>query len=114
MNRASRWILALPAVALGCSSMRSAQLGPEPRQLPTTSWIVMKNGERLELRDGRVTRDSVVGIRARLHRAIPRDSVVSVEERVGPSPVPFVMLGALVAGVAVLVLTEPLGLSTGN
>ena len=67
----------------------------------------MSSGERLEWRDGRVTRDSVIGIHSRLRRAIPRDSVVSVEQRVSPSPVSFVMLGALAASVTALVLTEP-------
>jgi hypothetical protein len=37
---------------------------------------------------------------------VPRDSVVSVQERVSPSPVPLAMLGALVAGVVVLITTQ--------
>jgi hypothetical protein len=107
MRGLSRSSLLLAAmIVVGCSSLRSAQLGPEPRSLSATSWIVLKSGDRIELRDGRVTPDSVIGIQSRLHRAIPRDSVVSVEERVSPSPVPLAMLGALVAGVVVLVTTQ--------
>ena len=92
----------------GCSSMKPVQLGPEPRRLSSSSWIVLSNGERLELRDGRVTRDSVVGIYGRLHRAIPRDSVVSVEQREKPSAVPFVMLGALAVAAAIGIASQPI------
>ena len=98
----------VPLISLGCSSMHLVQLGPEPRPLAASSWIVLKSGERKELRDGRLTRDSLIGIQARLRRAIPRDSVVSVEQRVGPSLVPSVMLGGLVVGVAYLLATADL------
>jgi hypothetical protein len=104
-----RTLMLVPLLSLGCSSMKPVALGPEPRSLASSSWIVVKSGERLELRDGRVTRDSLIGIRARARRAIPRDSVVSVEQRVNPSPVPFVMLGGLLVGAAYLVLTADLG-----
>jgi hypothetical protein len=93
-------------IACGCASVRPVQLGTAPRSLPSSSWVSLRNGERVELRDGRVTADSVIGIHARLRRAIPRDSVVTVEARENPSAVPFVMLGALAVGVAVLVLTS--------
>jgi len=96
------------ALASGCSSMKLVQLGPEPRRLSSSRWIVLGNGERLELRDGRVTRDSVVGIYGRLHRAIPRDSVVSVEQRENPSAVPFVMLGALAVAAAIGIASQPI------
>ena len=109
MRRVSRSIVVLAVViASGCSSMKPVQLGPEPRRLASSSWIVLSNGERLELRDGRVTRDSVVGIYGRLHRAIPRDSVVSVEQRENPSAVPFVMLGALVVAAAIGISSQPI------
>ena len=112
MHGVSRWILVLASVtAVGCSSLKPVQLGPEPKRLSSSSWIALRNGERLELRDGRVTPDSVIGIYARLRRAIPRDSVVSVQQQEGPSPVPFVLLGALVVAVAVAVMTTSLGLT---
>ena len=67
MNRWSRWVLALvPAFAVGCGSWKSVPLGLEPRRLAPTTWIVVKSGERFELRDGYVGRDSVVGLHARL------------------------------------------------
>ena len=91
-DKLRRTLMLAPSISLGCSSMKPVQIGPEPRSLASSSWIVLKSGERKELRDGRLTRDSVIGIQARLRRAIPRDSVVSVEQRVNPSPVPFVML----------------------
>jgi hypothetical protein len=104
-----RTLMLLPLISLGCSSMKPVYLGPEPRSLASSSWIVVKSGERMELRDGRLTRDSLIGIQARLRRAIPRDSVVSVEQRVNPSPVPFIMASGLLVGVAVLVLTADYG-----
>jgi hypothetical protein len=103
-----RTLVLVPLLSLGCSSMKPVYLGPEPRSLASSSWIIVKSGERMELRDGRLTRDSLIGIHARLRRAIPRDSVVSVEQRVGPSPVPFVMAGGLLAGVIYLVATSDL------
>jgi hypothetical protein len=106
MRRWSRWVVVLmPIVALGCASRRVVPLGLEPRRLPATTWVVVKSGERVELRNGYVGRDSVVGLRAQLRRAIPRDSVVSVEEPGGPSPAPLIMLGALALGAAVLIMS---------
>ena len=106
MHRWSPCILALvPALAVGCGSWRSAPLGLEPRRLAERTWIVVKSGERLELQNAYVGRDSVVGLHARLRRAIPRDSVVSVDERAGPSPAPLIMLGALAVGAAVLIMS---------
>jgi hypothetical protein len=104
-----RTLVLVPLISLGCSSMQPVSLGPEPRSLASSSWIVVKSGERMELRDGRLTRDSLIGIHARTRRAIPRDSVISVEQRVNPSPVPLVMAGALLAGVVVLVTTADYG-----
>jgi len=39
----------VPLISLGCSSMHLVQLGPEPRPLAASSWIVLKSGERKEL-----------------------------------------------------------------
>jgi len=103
-----RILLVLPLFTLGCQSWKVVELSPKPRSLSSSSWITMKGGQRLELRDGRVTADSLIGIHARLRRAIPRDSVVSVEERVNPSPVPFVMLGGLLVGALYLLATSEL------
>jgi hypothetical protein len=113
MRTVSRRILVLlPLLTLGCQSWKPVELSPKPRSLSSSSWITMKGGQRLELRDGRVTADSLIGIHARLRRAIPRDSVVSVEERVNPSPVPLVMAGGLLVGLIVLIATSELNYSS--
>jgi hypothetical protein len=108
--RVASWCLLLlvPVIALACGAQKQIPLGPEPKQLASRTRIVMKSGERFELRNGFVTRDSVIGIRERARRAIPRDSVVAVEEHVSPSPAPLIMLGALAIGAAALILSGPL------
>jgi hypothetical protein len=105
MRAAPRCLLLLvPVIVLGCGAGKQIPLGPEPRRLASNSRVVLKNGERFELRNGFATTDSVIGIRERARRAIPRDSVVAVEEHVSPSPAPLIMLGALAIGAAVLML----------
>ena len=105
MRAAPRCLLLLvPVIALGCGAGKQIPLGPEPRRLASNSRVVLKSGERFELQNGFVTSDSVIGLRARLRHAIPRDSVVSLDEHLGPSPAPLVMLGALAIGAAVLML----------
>ena len=109
MRVASRCLLLLvPVIALGCGSTKQIPLGPEPKRLASSTRIVLKSGERFELRNGFATRDSVIGIRDRARRAIPRDSVLAVEEHASPSPAPLVMLGALAIGAAVLIMSGPL------
>jgi hypothetical protein len=95
-------------IVFGCNASTAVPLGPEPKQLSPRSRIVTKNGDRFELHGGSVTMDSVIGLQARIRRAIPRDSVVSVEDRVSPSPAPLVMLGALAIGAAVLIMSGPI------
>lgn len=113
LRRFFRSILVLaPLITTGCGTWKSAPLGLEPRRLPATSMIVVKSGERVEMTDGYIGRDSVVGFQARMRRAIPRDSVVSVEERVGTSSIPVVMLGMLAVGAAVLMLSSGLNMKT--
>jgi len=109
MRVASRCLLLLfPVLALGCGAHKQIPLGPEPQKLASSTRIVLKSGERFELRNGFATRDSVIGIRERARRAIPRDSVVAVEEHVSASPAPLIMLGALAIGAAVLIMSGPL------
>ena len=109
MRVASRCLLLLvPVIGLACGGQKQILLGPEPKRLASSTRIVMKTGERFELRNGFATTDSVIGIRERARRAIPRDSVLAVEEHVSPSPVPLVMLGALAVGAAVLIMSGPL------
>jgi hypothetical protein len=105
MRVAPQCILVLVAMTIaGCNASAGLPLGPEPKQLSPSSRIVTKDGQRFELQNGFVTRDSVIGLRARLRRAIPRDSVVSVDERRNASPAPIIMLGALAVGAAVLMM----------
>jgi hypothetical protein len=97
-------------LSIGCSSnWKPVPLGPEPRRLAETAWVVVKSGERVELRNGYVGRDSIVGLQARIRRAIPRDSVLSVDEHGGPSMAPMIMLGALAVGAAALMLSGSSG-----
>jgi hypothetical protein len=76
----------------GCRTWRAVPLIPgEARPLPATARAVRPTGERVELAGGRVTPDSVIGVRrgrggpgpdaAGGRVAIPRDSVMFVEER---------------------------------
>lgn len=109
MRVTSRCLLLLvPVIALGCGARKQVPLGPEPKRLAASTRVILKSGERFELRNGFATTDSVIGIRERARRAIPRDSVLAVEEHVSPSPVPLVMLGALAVGAAVLIMSGPL------
>ena len=109
MHVASRCLLLLvPVIALGCGTQKQIPLGPEPKRLAVSTRIVLKSGERFELRNGYTTTDSVIGIRESARRAIPRDSVLAVEEHSGGSPAPLVMLGALAIGAAVLIMSGPL------
>jgi hypothetical protein len=106
MVRWSRWMLVLlPMASIACSNWKPVALGPEPRRLAATTMVVMKSGQRVELRNGYVGRDSVVGLQGELRRAIPRDSVLAVNERGGPSMAPMIMLGALAVGAAAFMLT---------
>ena len=106
MRRWSRWMLVgVPMLCGACGAWKPVPLGPEPRRLAPTTWVVVKSGERVELRNGYVGRDSIVGLQTRGRRAIPRDSVVSVDERAGPSIAPMIMLGALAVGAAVLMMS---------
>jgi hypothetical protein len=84
MSVSSRRALALLSLLVcGCHSMRRAPLAPGvSRELPGRSAVVSSAGERVVLDQGRVTADSVVGIRSDGARfALPRDSVAFIEER---------------------------------
>ena len=76
-------LLLLCLLGSACHSTRRVPLEPEvSRELPSRSAVVSKAGERVVLREGRATADSVVGTRRDGGRfALPRDSVGFIEER---------------------------------
>jgi len=78
-----RTLVLLPLLVCACHSMRRAPLAPGvSRELPARSAVVSSAGERVVVDEGRVTADSVVGMRRDGARfALPRDSVAFIEER---------------------------------
>ena len=69
-------------IVSGCRTWRAV---PQPsaltRPLAAHSRVVRTNGERTEIIEGRVTRDSVIGLSRAGRVSVPRDSVEGVEER---------------------------------
>jgi hypothetical protein len=79
-----RALVLLPLLtAAACHATRRAPLEPEvSRELARQSAVVSRAGDRVVLEEGRVTADSVVGMRTDGTRfALPRDSVALLEER---------------------------------
>lgn len=78
-------LLILLVAANACQSRHSAPPAPQPfSELPRRSVLVRKGGERLPIEEGRVTADSVIGLRRTGERfAVPLDSVLSVERNGG-------------------------------
>ena len=112
MRARSRGPLLIAAVALGpaCHAWRAVPLAPgEARPLPARARIVRPTGDRIELAGGRVTPDSVIGVRPGPARdaagnrvALPRDSVAFVEERRRSWARTFGVVGGVYLGVAIL------------
>jgi hypothetical protein len=93
-----KWIF-VPLVLCGCHSWSVVPLAPGiARQLPAQSWVVRIDGERVALKGGRVTADSVVATRREGGRfTLSRDAVAYVEER-------HVSWGRTIGGVVGLML----------
>jgi len=78
----SRLIL-VPLLACACHTWSNVPISPNTSgPLPRHSTVVLIGGYRIPVEDGRMTRDSLVGIRlSGAHFAAHRDSVSFVETR---------------------------------
>jgi len=69
------------------------------RPLLAQSRLIHTSGQQIEIAEGRVTPDSVIGVSRSVRVAVPRDSVARVEER-RFSPARSLGLVALYFGIA--------------
>jgi len=78
-----RALILIPLIACACHTTRRVPLVPTAmRDLPEGSSVMLKEGERVQLAEGRLTADSLLGTRRNgAHIAVPRDRVAFVEER---------------------------------
>jgi hypothetical protein len=81
MSRAR--LIVVPLLACACQTWSTVPLSPNtPGPLPKHSTVVLVGGERVQVEDGRSTRDSLIGDRLNGARfAVHRDSVNFVETR---------------------------------
>ncbi len=79
--RLRRTLVLVPLVASACYTWRPLPLAPrDSGSLPAQVRVTLRGGQAVELEDGRVSTDSVVGTQHRNRIAIPRDSVGFVQE----------------------------------
>ena len=76
-------LLVVPLLLSACHTWSTVPLSPNASgPLPRHSTVVLMGGERVEVENGRTTRDSLIGGRPSGARfAVPRDSVAFVETR---------------------------------
>jgi hypothetical protein len=76
-------LIVVPLFTIGCHTWSTVPLSPETSAaLPRHSTVVLIGGERVQIEDGRTTRDSVIGARLSGARcAVARESVDFVETR---------------------------------
>ena len=81
MSRAT--LIVVPLLMCACHTWRTVPISPNTSgPLPRHSTVVLMGGERVQVEDGRTTRDSLIGDRLNGARfAVPRDSVSFVETR---------------------------------
>jgi hypothetical protein len=81
MSRARLIVVSLLTSA--CHTWNTVPIAPNSSgPLPRHSTVVLMDGRRVQVEDGRTTRDSLIGIRlSGAHFAVPRDSVYFVETR---------------------------------
>jgi hypothetical protein len=77
MSAVSRRMLVLvPLLASACYTWRPVPLAPrDSGSLHADVRVVLRDGQAVELEDGRISPDSVVGMQHRNRIAIPRESV---------------------------------------
>lgn len=105
----SRATLIVGPLLLGaCHTWNTVPLSPKSAPLPAHSRVVLAEGERVPIRDGRATPDSIGGTHYDVRRhAVSRDGVVLVEERdfsAGRSPGGSATGGSRAATVAAVVV----------
>jgi len=83
MKAARLVTLALTLIAVsGCRTWQMVPTTPDvTRPLRSQSRLIHTNGQQIEISEGRVTPDSVIGVSRSVRVAVPRDSVARVEER---------------------------------
>lgn len=69
-------------ISSGCRTWRAVPQSSElTRPLAARSRVIRTDGQRIEIAEGRVTPDSVIGTSRAGRVAVPRDSVALVQER---------------------------------
>jgi hypothetical protein len=76
-------LIVVPLLVCACHTWSTVPISPDtPGPLPRHSTVVLMGGERVQVEDGRTTRDSLIGDRLNGARfAVSRDSVSFVETR---------------------------------
>lgn len=99
--------LILLVLASACASTRLVPMAPQtPRELPRYSDVVLKTGRRVQLAEGRLTADSLLGARRSGERfAVSRDSVAAVEQSSFSAGRTLGVLGGLVLALLALTLS---------
>lgn len=98
-----RALILVSLIACACHTTRRLPLVPATtRDLPEGSSVVLKGGERVQLAEGHLTTDSLLGTRRDgAHIAVPRDRVAFVEERHVSGGRTLVLVGGALFGVLV-------------
>ena len=105
-------LIVVPLLVSACHTWSTVPLSPNTSgPLPRHSTVVLMGGERVQVEDGRTTRDSLIGDRLGGARfSVPRDSVNFVETRkvsmvrsVGAGAGGLVLAVTLMAGAALMV-----------
>ena len=104
-------LIIVPLLASACHTWSIVPMSPNtPGPLPRHSTVVLMGGERVQVEDGRTTRDSLIGDRQSGARfSVHRDSVAFVETRkvsvvrsVGAGAGGLIVGVTLLAGVALI------------
>lgn len=94
-----RTLLLLPLLASACATWRTVPLAPRDSvSLPAPVRVVRAREAAVELDSGRVTADSVVGLRRGTRIAISRDDVAYIEQRRVSAARTFGLAGGVLAG----------------
>jgi hypothetical protein len=83
LSKFPRSVLLILLWTCACQARRTVPLAPDQSgELPKRSVLVKKGGDRVSLEEGRVSGDSVIGVRRNGERiSIPRDSVALEQTR---------------------------------
>ena len=83
LARSRARLIIVPLLTGACHTWSTVPISPNTSgPLPRHSTVVLKGGERVQVEDGRTTRDSLIGDRLNGARfAVPHDSVNFVETR---------------------------------